>query len=223
MNKSTTNIFLRITPLQRILVSVTMAILLQLVFINARQNSRYVNAAFFWDVFAFTYILICWIVFFKRSRSAIKQLAIKDDGSRGFVFGSILLATIAGLFTVFVLMTSKKIAHGHEIQTLLIAVAGMILSWMMIHTLFTFHYAHLFYNGHHTETPCPLNIPSKTEPDYLDFAYFSFVIGMTFQVSDIEIVSQKIRRTVLFHSMLAFALNTFVIALSINLVASLRG
>ena len=93
-----------------------------------------------------------------------------------------------------------------------------------MHTIFTFHYAHLYYfkNMDDTTEGKPLDFPGKTKPDYLDFAYFSFVIGMTFQVSDIEIPSRTIRRTVLAHSLLSFALNTFVVALTINLIAGLR-
>ena len=68
----------------------------------------------------------------------------------------------------------------------------------------------------------PLDFPGNAKPDYLDFAYFAFVIGMTFQVSDVEIPSRTIRRTALAHSLLSFALNTFVVALTINLIAGLK-
>jgi uncharacterized membrane protein len=68
----------------------------------------------------------------------------------------------------------------------------------------------------------PLIFPGKMKPDYLDFAYFSFVLGMTFQVSDVEIASQRIRRIALVHGLLSFTLNTFVVALTINLIAGLK-
>ncbi len=95
----------------------------------------------------------------------------------------------------------------------------------MVHTMFTFHYAHIYYDddennaAHHAGG---LEFP-KEKPDYLDFAYFSFVIGMTFQVSDVEISARLIRRVALLHGLLAFLLNTFVVALTINLIAGLRG
>ena len=91
-------------------------------------------------------------------------------------------------------------------------------------TIFTFHYAHLYYFKDKDDTVDgnALEFPKEDKPDYPDFAYFAFVIGMTFQVSDVEINSRIIRRTALAHGLLAFALNTFVVALTINLIAGLK-
>jgi uncharacterized membrane protein len=101
---------------------------------------------------------------------------------------------------------------------------GMLVSWAIVHTIYTFHYAHLYYQKQKGDGPVkePLNFPDEKKPDYLDFAYFSFVVGMTFQVSDVEISSRKVRRIVLVHGLLSFALNTFVVALTINLIAGLK-
>jgi uncharacterized membrane protein len=105
-----------------------------------------------------------------------------------------------------------------------IIIGGIILSWTLVHTTFCFHYAHLFYdNVKGTDSNVEgLEFSNEKYPDYIDFAYFSFVIGMTFQVSDIEISSRKIRRLALLHSLLSFVLNTFVVALTINLIAGLK-
>jgi uncharacterized membrane protein len=105
-----------------------------------------------------------------------------------------------------------------------IIIGGILFSWVLIHTTFCFHYAHLYYdNEKGTEKNDEgLAFPNEKHPDYIDFAYFSFVIGMTFQVSDVEISARKIRRLTLFHSLLSFALNTFVVALTINLIAGLK-
>jgi uncharacterized membrane protein len=98
----------------------------------------------------------------------------------------------------------------------------MMISWMMVHTTYAFHYAHLFYDPvEGTQAAEGLNFPNENEPDYLDFAYFSFVIGMTFQVSDIQVTSTKIRRQSLLHGLISFGLNTFVVALTFNLIAGL--
>lgn len=94
----------------------------------------------------------------------------------------------------------------------------------MVHTVYVFHYAHEYYDvkdkqsGHLVEG---LEFPNEKSPDYLDFAYFSFVMGCTFQVSDVQISSRRIRRIALVHSILSFILNTFVVALTINLIAGL--
>jgi len=107
-----------------------------------------------------------------------------------------------------------------------LAVLGILLSWSMVHTTFTFHYAHLYYDDDEDENSDAdaggLDFPKDKEPDYLDFAYFSFVIGMTFQVSDVQITRRNLRRHVLIHGLISFALNTFVVALTINLIAGFK-
>ena len=93
-----------------------------------------------------------------------------------------------------------------------------------MHTIFGFHYAHLYYGddtNDSTRHAEGLEFPGEKKPDYLDFAYFSFVIGMTFQVSDTAVHSRSIRRLVLLHGLISFGLNTFVVALTINLIAGL--
>jgi uncharacterized membrane protein len=101
----------------------------------------------------------------------------------------------------------------------------MLLSWVMVHTSFCFHYAHLYYGDADDDPKVHaegLIFPHEKRPDYLDFAYFSFVVGMTFQVSDVEITSRSIRRFVLLHSLLSFGLSMFVVALTVNLIAGLK-
>jgi uncharacterized membrane protein len=97
---------------------------------------------------------------------------------------------------------------------------------MMLHIIFTFRYAHMYYHSNlNNETGLcgGLEIPNEKYPDYLDFAYFSFVIGMTFQVSDINITSKSMRRLALLHGMLSFLFNTVIVALSINVILDLKG
>lgn len=221
--KKTGNIFVRMHPLQRILLSVGMS-LITFLFIRNHHLNWVLTVTILWDAFAFSFILTSWIVFFTRSIPEIIRWANKDDGSRLFVMVSILVSAFASMFTVLLLMISKDQPSDREIITVFLSIAGMMLSWVMVHTIFTFHYAHLYYDESKDDTPdnTALDFPNEKCPDYIDFAYFSFVIGMTFQVSDVEISSRKIRRTALAHSLLAFALNTFVVALTINLIAGLK-
>lgn len=214
--KTQANIFLRMHPLQRILISFLAAS--SAFYFNWKNNCGVLlSSIIFWDVFALFYIGICWTVFFKRKQHDIIEQANKDDGSRLFVLASILLTSIASMVAVSLLMKSK------DTLPLVVAVFGMILSWVMVHTLFTFHYAHMYYENQDGNKVAELDFPGNTKPDYLDFAYFSFVVGMTFQVSDVQVPSRRIRRTVLAHGLLAFALNTFVVALTINLIAGSKG
>lgn len=176
-----------------------------------------------WDSFAITYITLSLIIFFTHSTGQIRHKATSEDGSRFFVFMLLLVSSFASMFTVMLLMLSKEMAGPQKLY-LPVAIAGMLLSWVMVHSVFVFHYARLYY-GSSTNNKQPaagLSFPDEPEPDYLDFAYFSFVIGMTFQVSDVTINSRIIRRTALAHGLLSFVLNTFVVALTINLIAGLR-
>jgi uncharacterized membrane protein len=174
-----------------------------------------------WDAFAISLIATSWIVFFTRPVKEINFQANKEDGSRFFVLSSVIICSFAGLLMVMTLMTSKDRLPEQQTITSILSVVGMIFSWVMVHTLFTFHYAHLYYDGRKDDSPGgdALDFPGERTPDYLDFAYFSFVIGMTFQVSDVEISSRTIRRTALAHALLAFVLNTFVVALTVNSIA----
>jgi len=95
------------------------------------------------------------------------------------------------------------------------------LSWFLVHTTFSMRYAHLFYGDNENGKGSGLGFPGNGSPDFVDFAYFSFVLGMTFQVSDVEISSRQIRRLSLLHSLIAFIFNTVIVALTINALAGL--
>ncbi len=215
------NILLRLHPLQRILLSFIITCIVAIP-VYKSQVGILLSATILWDTFAIIYITTCWIVFFNRTQPAIVKVANIDDGSRIFVLISILATALASLFAVLFLLLSNEYSNGYKLLPMMVAVAGMMLSWIMVHTLFTFHYAHMYYEKNGLEKLPELNFPADKKPDYLDFAYFSFVIGMTFQVSDVEVATKRMRKTVLAHSLLAFALNTFVVALTINLIAGLR-
>ena len=116
-------------------------------------------------------------------------------------------------------------AHKALSEHLLLAAATVVSSWFLIHTVFTMHYAHAYYRDDDDDPSTigsgGLEFPNEKEPDFLDFAYFSFVIGMTCQVSDVQISSQGIRRLALVHGLLSFLFNTVVLALAINLASGL--
>ena len=212
------NIFLRMHPLQRVLLSFIMTAVAFFI-LWSHQPDIIILCAVLWNVFAVSYITTSWIIFFTRPVADIEKLANKEDGSRMFVLISILVSSFASMFTVLLLMSS---AGKQQLGNIVLSISGIMTSWILVHTIFTLHYAHLFYSkikGNATESG--LDFPAEKKPDYIDFAYFSFVIGMTFQVSDVQINNRIIRRTALAHSLLAFALNTFVVALTINLIAGL--
>ena len=103
----------------------------------------------------------------------------------------------------------------------MLAITTILLSWAFVHTIFTFHYAHEFYSDRRDGKIGGLEFPHDAEPDYRDFLYFSLVIGMTSQTSDVDICSKVIRRMAAIHGVLSFFFNLTVLALTVNMVSSL--
>ena len=221
--KKRSNIFLIMPPLLRFMISLLLAAIVFLLIMKL-DLAVLVKIMIAWAAFALSYIITSCIVFFTQTTTEIREHARQEDGSRLYVFLLILVTSFASLFTVLLLMLSRSAKDTPQIIYIPVAISGMIFSWAMVHTIFCFHYAHLYY-GNDTSDPTKhaegLKFPKEKKPDYLDFAYFSFVIGMTFQVSDVDITSRSIRRLALLHGLLSFALNTFVVALTINLIAGL--
>lgn len=218
---SSQNIFLNLHPLHRIAISLVISGIIY--FIIPEYTPSLIALMLIWNVFAFCYLIFSWIIIIKRPVPEIRKMAKKDDGSAIFVFVLILASSFASMFTVLLLMLSESSNESKNNLYVPVAVAGMMLSWLMVHSIYTFHYAHMYYDDDEItgKDANGLDFPGDEKPDYIDFAYFAFVIGCTFQVSDVEISSVKIRRVALFHSLLSFGLNTFVVALTINLIGGL--
>jgi uncharacterized membrane protein len=181
-----------------------------------------------WNAFAVTSILLAWIrIIFADAKSAVLTAKLQDTG-RTTIFSLVLIGACASLFAVaFLLGTAKGTSGARLGEHVGLAAFTVVDSWFLIHTVFTMHYAHAYYRtedlderGRHG---AGLNFPGEEddEPDFIDFAYFAFVIGMTFQVSDIAITSKLIRRLSLVHALLSFLFNTVILALAINLASSL--
>jgi uncharacterized membrane protein len=181
-----------------------------------------------WNAFAVTSILLAWIrIIFADAKSAVLTAKLQDTG-RTIIFSLVLIGACASLFAVaFLLGTAKGTSGARLGEHVGLAAFTVVHSWFLIHTVFTMRYAHAYYR---TEDPdergrhgAGLNFPGEEddEPDFIDFAYFAFVIGMTFQVSDIAITSKLIRRLSLVHALLSFLFNTVILALAINLASSL--
>ena len=177
-----------------------------------------------WDAFALMMLVLSWTNFFTTTGKHIRQEAKVEDSSRIIIFVIILISTFASFLAVLLLVIDKSASAREKAITLPIAIAGMMLSWLVVHTTFAYRYAHLYYANNEGDPNQPvggLDFPEEEQPDFLDFAYFSFVIGMTFQVSDTEITSRRIRRICLLQSLIAFGFNTIVVALTINVIAGL--
>jgi uncharacterized membrane protein len=179
-----------------------------------------------WDAFALCVLGLAWLTIITTPPEKLRARAQKQDLSHILIFIFVLMAACAGLFAVGFLFFNKAIAtqRSHFFVHLLMSLVAVVCSWMLVHTVFGLRYAHTFYGDPDGPTgPIPhaggLEFPGNREPDYMDFAYFSFTIGMTFQVSDVVITSRDFRKLVLAHGMLSFGFNTVILALTLNTVS----
>jgi uncharacterized membrane protein len=176
-----------------------------------------------WNAFALTGILLAWSrIILADAKTSVASAKLQDT-SRSIIFGTVLVGACGSLFAVaYLLGTAKSVPGTRLVQHVALAAITVMCSWFLIHTIFAMHYAHAFYRQiDEGERGDGLNFPDCDEPDFLDFAYFSFVIGMTFQVSDVSITSNRIRRLSLVHALLSFLFNTVILALAINLASGL--
>jgi uncharacterized membrane protein len=179
-----------------------------------------------WDVFAFTIVILAWFVLSTKDPYEVRRNARIQDASQTFLFIVVVSAAMVSLFAVFILLgSSKNLSSGSFAAHVTLSVAAIVLSWTLVHTLFCLRYAHVYYINAHKfdrdKIAGGLIFPGGDNPDYLDFAYFSFVVGMTCQVSDVQISSKTIRRLTIIHGLISFAFNTAILAMFVNIVAGL--
>jgi uncharacterized membrane protein len=148
----------------------------------------------------------------------IRAHAAREDEGR---FAILLLTVFAALASLGAILAELGTSQGAQRTPgqLALAAITIVLSWAFTHTIFALNYAHDFY-GEHGGKKSGLNFPGKEAPDYWDFVYFSFVIGMTSQVSDVGVTSKLIRRTVNAHGIVSFFFNAALLALTVNIAAS---
>ena len=158
--------------------------------------------------------------------AVMRQRALQEDEARWAFLALMAGAAFFSLFAILGIMPEAKKAGGWVMAGLsVLGAVTILLSWLVAHCVFAVHYAHeYFYEIEHREAP-GLDFPGvaddRGELDYWDFCYFAFVIGMTAQVSDVQVTSRPMRQLVLWHGVLSFAFYTVVLALSINIVAGL--
>ena len=216
-------IILKTKPIHRAIFSFVIALIVGFSahFLGAKILFSF---TFSWVAFALTFLILSWVIVFKRKLEGIRKKAREDDGSVFFVFLIILISSVSSMFAVLMLIISKDDAVRDSSYYIPTIISAMILAWAMVHTQFLFHYAHEYYDedekGKKKQAE-GLDFPDDEDPLYLDFAYYSFCIGCTFQVSDVGTTSKKLRNITLIHSLLSFFMNTFVVALTINLIAGL--
>jgi len=174
-----------------------------------------------WDVGVFVYLTMVTLFMARSTPTDIRyHSAVQDEGAIGLLVLS-LAATTASFGAIFAdLATIDRSQPGYALD-LTLAIATVILSWAFTHALFALHYAHEYYGSGRRARG--LKFPGHEPPDYWDFVYFAFVIGMTFQVSDVGVTNKEIRRTVVGHGALSFIFTVAILAVAVNIGTSLIG
>ena len=172
-----------------------------------------------WDAAAVTFVVWTYVIIRPMDARQTAAAATREDDSR-FAVHVLLVAAAVGSLAGIAVDLSKSTESSGTTKALFtaLAVITVALSWAVVHLLFTLRYAHEYYTD-------PVGgVDFKTanyEPDYHDFLYVGFTVGMTFQVSDTDIQSQQIRRTVLRHALLSFLFGAVILAVTVNVVASI--
>jgi uncharacterized membrane protein len=169
-----------------------------------------------WDIFIAFYLVLVYIMVYRCGLAHIRRNAVLQDDGRFLI----LLVTALGAFASIAAIVFELGPEHRNTPELALATVTIALSWTAVHTTFALHYAHEFYRG---AKPGGLDFPKGHEdedPDYWDFVYFSFVIGMTAQVSDVGVTDKTIRRTATAHGIISFVFNTALVALMVNIAAS---
>ena len=175
-----------------------------------------------WCVGATVYLVLAWWLCIRFDAARTRARAQAQDEPSIVIFLLLVLATLACVLAITVLMQDVKDLTGLQ-RVLYIALFMVALgtSWLFIQAMFAFHYAHRYYQEQRRNEPdgAGLRFPGKLDPDYFDFLYFAHVVGMTSQVSDVQVTSREMRQITLVHSLLSFAFNIVILALSINVIA----
>lgn len=167
------------------------------------------------DASALTFLAgVVWM--FGRSSTALirARVASQDAGRWGVLWSGVAVTAVA----VVSLATELRAADHGGILMIVLAATSLVLAWCFLNTMFGLHYAHEYYRASKDKDRA-LAFPSCDDPDYWDFMYFAFVLGMTFQVSDVAIQRRSVRRVALAHGIVAFFFDVFILALSVNVVA----
>lgn len=191
-----------------------------LVFFAARRAGNPFPLAAAGDAFFLTFLAAAgWLVFQLSDRDLDRRASQEDEG----MFVVLLISLTASTLTSIDIFTALNQRHRPDELSLVLALASAPLGWTVLHVISAFHYANLYYLG--PDPTCteafPLKFPGTDRPGPWDFIYFSFVVGMTAQVSDVLVQSTTMRRAVMSHSVASFFFNTVLIAMAVNAVIAL--
>ncbi len=175
-----------------------------------------------WNVGACLYLLLAGIMVARSTHDQIRHRARLQDEGQMLILFLVAIASVASLGAIVAeLATAKDLTGTLKYEHIGLAAFTILSSWAFTHLMFALHYAHDYYAACTNHQPAGLDFPGTTSPDYMDFLYFAFVIGTSGQTADVSFSSGAMRRIGLLHCVLAFLFNTTLLALTINIAASL--
>jgi uncharacterized membrane protein len=181
-----------------------------------------IRAILAFDIGSAIFLGLTAVSFFSTQDRDISAVAKRQQEGEWSVFALTILGAVMSFTSIFLFSGAPS---GHKAERglyLAFVVVTLLLSWLTTHVSFAYRYAHEYYTVDGDSGPeGGLSFPGDERPDYLDFIYFSFVLGMTFQVSDVNITSKKLRRLATVQGLIGFLFNTVILALSVNIAASL--
>jgi len=164
------------------------------------------------DIAATVFLLSVLPLFARGTAEQMRAAALRNDANRAVL----LLLTVVTSIIIMVAVVTEKLTKATPF-TVVLVLTSLVLAWTFSNMIYALHYAHLYYlPAEDNEDSAGIDFPNCDDPDYWDFVYFSFTLGMTFQTSDVDIKSRRVRRVVTGHCLAAFVFNLGVLAFTIN-------
>ncbi len=176
-----------------------------------------------WNITVWSYLVLMGWLMMRANHTKVRMIAEQEDKSAVVILAMMSVAALVSLAAIVLeLSTVKNLDFSNRMAHYLFTGATVVGSWLLVGTLFTFHYARLYYRSSLEQRA--LRFPeNEGNPNYWDFLYFSFTIGVAAQTSDISVMNRSMRKTVLAQSILSFLFNAAILGLTINIAASLVG
>lgn len=181
-----------------------------------------IRLAISWVMAGGLYLFLTYCMMYFSNQEGIVELSKKEDDGAALILLITVLAAIASLIAIVIILSGVHSAPSADARPRIgIALATYATSWFLIHTAFSLHYAHAYYQEFAKASQAPLIFPAKLKPTYVDFLYFSMVVGMTCQTADVNIASSRMRYLVMVQGITAFIFNASLLAMAMNMISGL--
>ena len=189
-------------------------------FLLSTETAIAARLALSWSAAGTLYLLLSYFMMYCSSEANMLTLSKKEDDGAAVILLIIIFGAAASLIAIVIILSGlKSLPLSVAVRYIALVLSTYVISWLFVHTAFALHYAHAYYQELEKTNSAPLLFAAKLKPTYVDFLYFSMVIGMTCQTADINIASSRMRFLVMIQGMTAFAFNASLLALAINLIS----